>query len=76
MPLSAITDRLSGRVTGTSRGMMLMLISSVTFIAMQSLTRHAGEQVQQREAEESAWEVMIGPGFGPGRDYALYMATV
>ena len=42
MPLSAITDRLSGRVTGTSRGMMLMLISSVTFIAMQSLTRHAG----------------------------------
>ena len=36
----------------------------------------AGEQVQQRWAEESAWEVMIGPGFGPGRDYALYMATV
>lgn len=49
MLLSAVTDRLAGRVTGTSRGMMLMLISSVTFIAMQSLTRHAGEQVHPFE---------------------------
>ena len=47
MPLKSAAQNLANGLTGTSRGLALMMLATIGFVIMQTLIRVAGEECSQ-----------------------------